>query len=225
MRRALVRHFRVTKHMTTSEEQLKSDLLKEKTLYELLEVPAQASPQAIRSSYLRLARLFHPDLTGKPSEEFSLITRAYQTLSDPSQRVIYDDSLVSDRDYYTVGVGRWRIKLKYLFGASVSIVLAALAMKDSEELTEVSCPTSFKLRKSGASDVSAPLEVSQEDKEIRWAKAKPAPRPVSLSTGPKRSIFLPKDESTPTQSAEPVSPVKLPKSRSFSLDGHNTVKT
>ena len=223
MRRALVRYFRVTKHMTTSEEQLKSDLLKEKTLYELLEVPTNATPHVIRSSYLRLARVFHPDLTGKPSEEFSMITRAYQTLSDPHQRIIYDDSLVSDRDYYTVGVGKWRFKLKYLFGISVSLVLAALAVKDPEDIT-VDCPTSFKLKKSGATDTSTPLETPKEDKEIRWMKVKPVSKPMPLPTESKRVIFQPKEEPVTTQPVEPVLPVKLPKSRSFSLD-HSTVKT
>lgn len=224
MRRALVRHFRVTKHLTTSEEQLKSDLLKEKTLYELLEVPAQATPSAIRSSYLRLARVFHPDLTGKPSEEFSMITRAYQTLSDPHQRVIYDESLVSDGDYYTVGVGKWRLSLKYVFGSSVLLVLAAFATMEGEGLKEGACPTSFKLKKSGATQVAKTAETPQEDNEIRWAKLKPLSKPIAPASSPKRAIFLPKDDPTPsTHPADPVATAKLPKSRSFSLD--NTVKT
>lgn len=226
MRRLLVRSFRVSKHLTTSEEELKAALLKEKTYYELLEVPSTASPQTIRHAYLRLTRVLHPDLTGQPSDEFSSITRAYQTLSDPHQRVIYDESLVPDQHYYTVGVGKWRVKLTHLLGTSILAILGGLALGENTN-TEENCPTSFKLRKTGASEDLPIVEKPAEDKEIRWAKVKSSSKPLSLpSDSAKTGIFQGKTDSPEaTQSKDTVSTVKLPKTRSFSLDSNSKDKS
>jgi curved DNA-binding protein CbpA len=62
--------------------------------YEILEIRKDAGADDIRSAYRRLARLYHPDVSGKPdSVRFLEIQRAYETLSDPAARLAYDRSL------------------------------------------------------------------------------------------------------------------------------------
>ncbi len=58
-------------------------------LYELLEVPRDASPEEIKRAYRRQARRHHPD-AGGDEEAFKQITHAFQVLSDPQRRARYD---------------------------------------------------------------------------------------------------------------------------------------
>jgi molecular chaperone DnaJ len=61
--------------------------------YELLGVSRRAPVKEIRQSYRKLARKFHPDLNpgDKSSEEkFKQIQEAYDVLSDPKKRQMYD---------------------------------------------------------------------------------------------------------------------------------------
>ncbi len=63
-----------------------------KDYYEILEVPRNASEEEIKRAYRRLARKYHPDLNKDPSaqEKFKEINEAYQVLSDPEKRRLYD---------------------------------------------------------------------------------------------------------------------------------------
>ncbi len=61
--------------------------------YSILGVPPRASQEEIRSAYKKLALKYHPDVNqgSKDSEEkFKLLLEAYQTLSDPRKKDLYD---------------------------------------------------------------------------------------------------------------------------------------
>ncbi len=58
-------------------------------LYELLEIPRDATPEDIKRAYRQQARRHHPD-AGGDAETFKQITHAFQVLSDPDKRVRYD---------------------------------------------------------------------------------------------------------------------------------------
>ncbi len=63
-----------------------------KDYYALLGVPRDATEEAIRSAYRKLARQYHPDVSahdGAP-EKFKEVTEAYEVLSDPERRQRFD---------------------------------------------------------------------------------------------------------------------------------------
>ncbi|CDO78181.1 hypothetical protein BN946_scf184797.g7 [Trametes cinnabarina] len=61
-------------------------------LYKVLELSKSASEQDIRKAYKRLSRKYHPDKNKDPDaeEKFVEIAHAYEVLSDPTKRQIYD---------------------------------------------------------------------------------------------------------------------------------------
>ena len=67
-------------------------------LYELLGLQRGATLDDIKRSYKRLARRYHPDINpGDHDAEarFKEITRAYETLSDPERRLLYDNGALA----------------------------------------------------------------------------------------------------------------------------------
>jgi molecular chaperone DnaJ len=60
--------------------------------YAVLGVRRDAAPDEIKKAYRRLARELHPDVNPDPQtqERFKEITQAYEVLSDPEKRQLYD---------------------------------------------------------------------------------------------------------------------------------------
>lgn len=60
--------------------------------YQLLGVGRNATPEEIAKAYRKKAAILHPDVnpSGQAIEDFKRLNEAYQTLSDPSKRAIYN---------------------------------------------------------------------------------------------------------------------------------------
>jgi curved DNA-binding protein CbpA len=64
------------------------------TFYAILGIPPDADEETIRIAYRALARQYHPDVgEGSSPEKFREVVDAYETLSDPERRRVYDMEL------------------------------------------------------------------------------------------------------------------------------------
>lgn len=73
-------------------------------LYDILEIPPTASEQDIKKAYKKQALKYHPD-KGGDEKTFKKINRAYEVLSDPEKKKIYDangkEDIPSHPDIFT----------------------------------------------------------------------------------------------------------------------------
>lgn len=70
--------------------------------YTLLEVERDATPEEIKSAYRRLAKQYHPDLNPgdkNAEEKFKFLAKAYEVLSSPNKRAIYDHVLAQHEQH------------------------------------------------------------------------------------------------------------------------------
>ena len=77
--------------------------MKEKTLYEILEVSENASPEIIEKAYKTLAKKYHPDLQEEANKSraeamMKKINEAYDVLGNEEKRKIYNAELEAKRE-------------------------------------------------------------------------------------------------------------------------------
>jgi curved DNA-binding protein CbpA len=71
--------------------------------YVVLGIAEDADSDTIRSAFRALARRYHPDAgAGSSTAEFRRALEAYETLSDPSRRRLYDRDLRGSRVKQTI---------------------------------------------------------------------------------------------------------------------------
>lgn len=73
-----------------------------KDYYATLEVPKTASDAEIKKAYRKLAAKYHPDKKTGDEAKFKEVSEAYETLSDPEKRSMYDQF---GSDYQQGGTG------------------------------------------------------------------------------------------------------------------------
>jgi molecular chaperone DnaJ len=69
--------------------------MKDENYYQTLEIPQKATQTEIKQAYRRLAKQFHPDTQKETadSEKIISLNAAYEILSDPQRRSVYDRQL------------------------------------------------------------------------------------------------------------------------------------
>jgi len=90
--------------------------------YEVLGVSRQASAEEIKKAYRKLARKLHPDVAGpEAADQFKDVTRAYEVLSNPEKRQMYDlggESALGGGGAGAAGFGGFQDIFETFFGAA-----------------------------------------------------------------------------------------------------------
>lgn len=90
---------RAYRQMKDEPPQRQTEPERHQTLYDLLEVSPNASPEVIKAAYRQLALKYHPDKQARETdrrlaeERMKAINAAYETLIDPVRRADYDRHL------------------------------------------------------------------------------------------------------------------------------------
>jgi molecular chaperone DnaJ len=69
---------------------------KKKNYYKVLNLRQNASESEIKKAYRSAAKKYHPDISAKNGEKFKQIQEAYETLSEPERKSVYDQELRSE---------------------------------------------------------------------------------------------------------------------------------
>lgn len=120
--------------------------------YSILDIPKSATIDDIKKAYRKLAMKHHPDRNGGDDTQFKKIQEAYDTLSDPQKRQIYDDpapqfsfnhDAMDMNDLFSQIFGQRRNQ-KQTFRTQVTVSLVD-AYKGSTHTLQMSTPTGTKV--------------------------------------------------------------------------------
>jgi len=68
-----------------------------RNFYKVLGVNQKADPEKIKRAYRQAAKRYHPDVSPRNEEKFREVQEAYDTLSDPDKKAIYDREMFEKR--------------------------------------------------------------------------------------------------------------------------------
>ena len=86
-------------------------IMNTKDYYKELGVPRNALKSEIKSAYRLLAKKYHPDIGGS-NEKFLAIQLAWETLSDPEKKIIYDKNLLFQENTKSQIYEDWSLEIK-----------------------------------------------------------------------------------------------------------------
>jgi molecular chaperone DnaJ len=85
-----------------------------RNFYKVLGVNQKAGPEKIKRAYRQAAKRYHPDVSPRNEEKFTEVQEAYDTLSDPEKKALYDREIsdkhspaVSPQPYYPHPLGSY----------------------------------------------------------------------------------------------------------------------
>lgn len=120
------------------------------TLYDVLGVAGDASPEALRAAHRERARQLHPDTASGDAAAMRALNEAWSVLSDPARRAAYDRSVEAVRETEVetgaeppadpaTGPPRIRVRLWpfLILGAGLLVVLTAYAGSPGDTRTQV----------------------------------------------------------------------------------------
>jgi len=61
-----------------------------RNFYKVLNVKQDAGPSEIKRAYRSAAKRYHPDVSSENAEKFKQVQEAYETLSNPGKKTLYD---------------------------------------------------------------------------------------------------------------------------------------
>jgi DnaJ-class molecular chaperone len=141
-----------------------------KTLYELLGVSPDASDEALKKAYRKLAKMYHPDLNPSDPDaarRFRQVAAAIAILCDAKRRAAYNQRLVRELQRRLDGEGerrRLQLRRSVVIGGAAAVAIGVVVAKASA-LVRPALPTSIVASRTGHDVAERPVSVSAARQE------------------------------------------------------------
>jgi len=111
----------------------------DKSFYDLLGIPETGSLLEIKQAYKQLARKYHPDVSPPDrveeyTQRFIRVQEAYETLSDPGMRALYDRDMAKGL-HFGFSARSHEVCLLFFFNLCLSLIIEC--MKNTPNLTAI----------------------------------------------------------------------------------------